>query len=277
MTLYKSAKLDAILKELDSFVVAFSGGVDSSFLLHRSHRVRKSAIMAITIRTPYIPSNEIKEAIEFSEIHGIKHKVLDLSFPELIRNNPVERCYLCKKTLFTEVVSFAKQHNFAYVVDGSNADDPGDFRPGMKALNEMGIRSPLLEAGLTKKEIRELSRNEGLEFWDKPAMACLLTRIPYDTEVTEGTLRMIEQAESVMFDKGYPGVRIRVHGDLARIECLPGYMEKLIHKPEREYIISHLKRIGFRYVSLDLEGYRTGGSDPESDQVSNLNGSTEIS
>jgi uncharacterized protein len=219
--------------------------------------------MAVTIRTPYIPSHEIKSAAEFSEAYGIRHKILDLSFPEIIRNNPIERCYLCKKSLFTELVTFARENDYKYVVDGSNADDLGDFRPGIKALNEMSIRSPLLEAGLTKKEIRELSRNEGLEIWDMPAMACLLTRIPYDTEIREGMLRMIEQAESMLCDKGYPGVRVRVHGDLARIECLPGYLERLIRNPEREYIISHLKKIGFRYVSLDLEGYRTGSSDPQ--------------
>jgi uncharacterized protein len=133
----------------------------------------------------------------------------------------------------------------------------------MKALNEMGIKSPLLEAGLTKKEIRELSRIEGLEIWDKPAMACLMTRVPYNTEVTEGMLRMIEQAESMLCEKGYPGIRVRIHGDLARLECVPGYMEKIIHNPDREYITDHLKKIGFRYVSLDLEGYRTGSSNPE--------------
>ena len=191
-------------------------------------------------------------------------KFLIFHFPDSIRHNPIERCYLCKKYLFTELLTFARENNYRYVVDGSNADDLGDFRPGMKALNEMGIRSPLLEAGLTKKEIRELSRNDGLEIWDKPAMACLLTRIPYDTEIKEDMLRMIEKAESMLCEKGYPGVRVRVHGDLARIECLPGYMEKIIHNPDREYIISHLKKIGFRYVSLDLEGYRTGSSNPES-------------
>ncbi|MCX6255504.1 MAG: ATP-dependent sacrificial sulfur transferase LarE [Bacteroidia bacterium] len=259
----KSLKLNSILNELNSFVVAFSGGVDSSFLLHRAQTVRKSGIIAVTIRTPYIPSREIEEAIEFTKTYSIKHKILDIAFPEMIITNPIERCYLCKKALFTDLIAFAKDNNYKYIIDGTNADDTGDFRPGMKALKEMGIRSPLLEAGLTKKEIRELSRLEDLNIWDKPAMACLLTRIPYDTEVKEGTLRMIEQAENILFDKGYPGTRVRVHGDVARIECLPGYIEKIIHNPEREHIITNLKNIGFRYVSLDLEGYRTGSSNPE--------------
>ncbi len=259
----KLAILDTILKELDTFIVAFSGGVDSSFLLHRSHKVRKSAIMAVTIKTPFIPSSEINEAVEFSELHGINHKILNLPLPDIIKDNPIDRCYLCKKFLFTELVAFARENDYRYVVDGSNADDLGDFRPGMKALDEMGIKSPLLESGMTKKEIREFSRVEGLDTWDKPAMACLMTRIPYDTEITEGMLRMIEQAESMLCERGYPGVRVRIHGDLARIECLPGYMEKITHIPDREYITERLKKIGFRYVSLDLEGYRTGSSNPE--------------
>jgi uncharacterized protein len=263
MTDIKSLKLNSILKELDSFVVAFSGGVDSSFLLHRAHTVKKSGIIAITIRTPYIPTREIDEAIEFTKKYGIKHKIVDVTFPEIIRNNPIERCYLCKKSLFTDLLTYSSENNYKYVIDGTNSDDTGDFRPGMKALKEMGIRSPLLESGLTKRDIRELSRSEGLDIWDKPAMACLLTRIPYDTEIREGTLRMIEQAENMLFEKGYPGTRVRVHGDVARIECIPGYIEKIIHNPDREHIISNLKKIGFRYVSLDLEGYRTGSSNPE--------------
>jgi pyridinium-3,5-biscarboxylic acid mononucleotide sulfurtransferase len=267
MTETKSLKLNSILKELDSFAVAFSGGVDSSFLLHRAYKVRKSAIIAITVRTPYIPKREIDEAIEFTKTHGIKHKIIDVEFPEIIRNNPIERCYLCKTTLFTMLLEYAKENKYKHVIDGTNADDAGDFRPGMKALKEMGIRSPLLESGLIKKEIRELSRIEGLDFWDKPAMACLLTRIPYDIEIKEGTLRMIEQAENVLFERGYPGTRIRVHGDVARIECIPGFMEKMIHNTEREHIISNLKKIGFRYVSLDLEGYRTGSSNPEKKEL----------
>ena len=259
----KSSKLDTILKDLNSFVVAFSGGVDSTFLLHRAHKVRKSAIVAITIRTPYIPSREIDDAVEFTRSFGIKHKIIDIPFPEMIRNNPIDRCYLCKKAIFTDLLSFAKKNNYQYVIDGTNADDTGDFRPGIKALNELGIRSPLLEAGLTKKDIRELSREEDLDIWDKPAMACLLTRIPYDTEISQGTLRLVEEAENMLFELGYPGTRVRIHGDLARIECLPGYIEKIIHNPDKEHIISSLKNIGFRYVSLDLEGYRTGSSNPD--------------
>jgi len=259
----KSLKLDSILKDLNSFVVAFSGGVDSTFLLHRAHKIRKSSIIGITIRTPYIPTREIDEAIEFANSFGIRHKIIDIAFPEIIKNNPIERCYFCKKTIFTDLLGFAKENQYLHVIDGTNADDVSDFRPGIKALKELGIRSPLLEAGLTKKDIRELSKKADLDIWDKPAMACLLTRIPYDTEVNEESLRLVEQAEIMLLEKGFPGTRVRIHGDLARIECLPGYIEKIVRNPEKEQIISDLKKIGFRYVSLDLEGYRTGSSNPE--------------
>ncbi len=260
---WKTEKLDTILKDLKSFVVAFSGGVDSSFLLHRAHSLKKIELIGVTIRTPYIPSVEIEEAVDFAKTYGINHKIIDFDFPEPIRFNPVDRCYTCKKSLFTDLVAFAGQNGFRYVVDGTNADDTGSFRPGLKALKELEIRSPLLESGLTKKDIREISLKQGLPFWDKPAMACLLTRVPYNTEVTEGVLQMVEQAEHFLFEAGFPGTRVRIHGDLARIECLPGYMEKMVHNPEKELIISNLKKIGFRYVSLDLEGYRSGSSDTE--------------
>jgi pyridinium-3,5-biscarboxylic acid mononucleotide sulfurtransferase len=259
----KTEKLDAILKDLKSFVVAFSGGVDSSFLLHRAHFLKKLDVIGVTIRTPYIPRIEIDDAVEFAKSYGINHRIIDLSFPDSIRENPPERCYLCKRTLFTELINFAGNNGYRHVVDGSNADDTGEFRPGLKALKELEIKSPLLEAGMTKAEIREMSRREGLPSWEKPAMACLLTRIPYKTEVSEGLLRMIEEAESFLFESGYPGTRVRVHGEIARIECLPGYFDKIIHSPDRELIISNLKKIGFRYVSLDLEGYRTGSFNPE--------------
>lgn len=263
MTEEKENRLNSIISGLSTVVVAFSGGVDSSFLLHRAHSLKKRDVTAVTIRTPYIPAAEISDAVEFTSRYGIRHSILSIEFPEIIRHNPLNRCYLCKKKLFTELKDFARKNNISHVIDGSNADDTGDFRPGMKALEELEIRSPLLEAGLTKDEIRQLSKKDGIEVWGKPAMACLLTRIPYDTEVNEEDLRMIEAAENLLFESGFPGTRVRIHNDLARIECLPGYIEKLIQISAREQIIAGLKKLGFRYVSLDLEGYRTGSSNPQ--------------
>ena len=259
----KLENLDNILKDLKSFVIAFSGGVDSTFLLHHALQLKKLKIAAVTIRTTYIPKREVDEAVDFCKTHGINHTILDLDCPEEIIYNPIDRCYLCKKLLFSHIKSFADKNGYSYIIDGTNADDNGDFRPGLKALTEMGIRSPLMESGLIKHEIRELSQKVGLPTWDKPAYACLLTRIPYDTKVTENDLRMVESAEQFLFEKGFPGTRVRIHGDIARIECLPGYINKIVQEPERAHIINNLKKIGFRYISLDLEGYRTGSLNPD--------------
>ena len=258
----KSEKLDSILSGTGSAVVAFSGGVDSSFLLYRAHKIKKEAVIAVTIKTPYIPKREIEDAVRFTEKLGIRHKIIDISMPDSIKNNPVERCYHCKKALFSRLLDFAKSAGCDVILDGSNADDTNDFRPGMKALKELGVRSPLLEAGLTKNEIRECLRNEGFDIWDMPAMACMLTRIPYNVEITHERLNMIEEAETVLFEKGYAGARVRIHEDVARIECFPSLIEKLITDPERKQIVESLKKLGFRYVSLDMEGYRTGSMNP---------------
>ena len=255
--------LDTILKDLESFIVGFSGGVDSTVVLYRAKLLNSLKIKAVTIRTIYIPAREISEATEFTKSHGIDHEIIDLELPDNMRHNPIERCYLCKKTLFTALANFAGENGFKYVIDGTNADDSADFRPGLTALNELNVRSPLAEAGLTKSDIREYAKKEGLPIWDKPAMACLLTRIPYNTEITDDTLQKIDKAENLLFEKGYPGARVRVHGDVARIECLLGYIDRIFNDPRRQDIVSELKKIGFRYISLDMEGYRTGSMDPE--------------
>jgi uncharacterized protein len=258
----KSEKLNNILNNTGSTVIAFSGGVDSSFLLYRAHKIKKDAVIAVTVNTPYIPAREIESAVKFTEKLGIKHKIIDTGIPEVIKNNPVERCYHCKKTLFSRLLDFAKSNNYEAVFDGSNFDDTSDFRPGMKALKELVIISPLLEANLTKNEIREQLRTENLNIWNMPAMACMLTRIPYNVEIKHETLKMIEEAENILFEQGYAGARVRIHEDVARIECFPCLIEKLITDPERKQIVEKLKKLGFRYVSLDMEGYRTGSMNP---------------
>jgi len=263
MTDSKLARLDSILRELGSFVIAFSGGADSSFLVHRARLIAGVKTMAVTIRTPYMPAREISEASAFAKKEKIGFDIIDLPMDESIMHNPSSRCYLCKKIIFTAIAEYSRVHNYQYVADGTNADDLGETRPGLKALRELDVRSPLAEAGLTKSDIRDIAQKSGLPFFDKPAMACLLTRIPYDTSITEGMLRMIEKAEELLFEKGYPGTRVRIHNEIARIECMPGYIEKIIHDPSRGIIVSELKKLGFRYVSLDLEGYRTGSMDTE--------------
>ena len=257
----KTEKLAALFNSDDRVLVAFSGGVDSTFLLFALAKFSGSSVGALTIKTPYIPDWEIDEAAEIAGELGVSHAVLQLPFPETVRDNPEERCYLCKTILFNMILEYASANGYNYVVDGTNADDAGQHRPGMKALAELKIRSPLKEAGLGKAEIRQLLKENGMKVWDKPAYACLLTRIPYNTRVDDNMLRTVERAERFIHKSGFPGTRVRLHGDIARIEPPPKDIARLVQNPGRSLIIDELKKLGIRYITLDLEGYRTGSLD----------------
>lgn len=247
------------LKELESVVVAFSGGVDSTFLLRAAKEALGDKAAALTVVSPYIPKWEIEEAKELVKEIGIRHEFLEVPVVmDEIKYNPEDRCYLCKRAVFTMISEFAKNNGYKYVVDGTNFDDTKDYRPGLRALKELQIKSPLLKNELTKMEIRELSKELGLKTWDKPAYACLLSRIPYGNEIKEEELRKIENAERYLMDRGFLAVRVRCHGDLARIEVPREDMTKLFNLELLDEISNKLKSFGFKYVSLDIQGYRTG-------------------
>lgn len=257
----KYESLIGYLAKLDNLAVAFSGGVDSAFLLHASREALGDRVLAITVNSPYIPDWEIAEAREIAASKGIDHQVVDVPVPEQIKNNPKDRCYLCKSFLFTLLREFSRQRGFTNLADGTNFDDTRDHRPGMKALKELNVLSPLLENHFTKKDIREISRAMGLYTWEKPAYACLLTRIPYNTGIEDEILRRIEKSETYLIGLGIRAVRVRAHGDLARIETEPRYIEKIFRDGHLKSISRQLRRYGFRFVTLDMEGYRTGGID----------------
>lgn len=257
----KLDRLDKSLISLNPLMIAFSGGVDSTFLLYRASMIPEIEVTAVSVKTPYIQSREITEAEEFCKSRNIEHIVINVAIPETVKKNTPDRCYYCKKHLFSQIIEIASKSGYKSVADGSNADDPGSYRPGLKALAELSVKSPLLEAGITKAEIREELKKYGLAIWDRPSMTCLLTRLPYNSSITEAELKMLEDAENFLFEKGFYGTRVRKHGEIARIECLPGYIERFVNSPERNSIVKKLKELGFRYISLDLEGYRSGSMD----------------
>ncbi len=251
-------RLQEILHELDSIAVACSGGLDSSLLLAVAHRTLGERVLALTVVTPYMASREIAEAKDLTTRLGIRHQILTLPMPSDIADNPPDRCYRCKRTLFAELKTAAAAENFAWLADGTNQDDLSDYRPGMRALRELAVRSPLLEAGLDKADIRRYARALNLPVWNKPASACLLTRLPHDTEVQPALLRRIEAAEQALLNLGFGAVRVRCHGDLARIEVDRAQQARLLEDEMAARVEKALTGCGFRYVTVDLQGYRMG-------------------
>jgi uncharacterized protein len=256
----KFEKLKGILRDLGSVAIAYSGGVDSTFLLKVAHDVLGDKVVAVTAKSSTYPEREFNEAKKYIEQFGAKHIVIVSEELEIegFAKNPVNRCYFCKKELFTKVGQVAKENGLNYVLDGSNFDDTGDYRPGMKAARELGVVSPLKEAELTKNDIRELSKRLNIPTWNKPSFACLSSRFPYGNEITVGKLSQVEKAEQYLMDMGFRQLRVRHHGDIARIEVAPQDREKFFSLEIMDKIGQEFKKFGFKYVTLDMLGYRTG-------------------
>jgi uncharacterized protein len=247
------------LKKLDRAAVAFSGGADSSFLLAASRLALGDKAVGITIDSPALPRYELDDAISIAGMLGVSHIIVKSdTIEEEVKRNPVDRCYLCKKAEFGSVKKTAKDLGIKYVLDGSNVDDLKDYRPGMKAVFELQVLSPLLAAQITKNEIREFSKELKLPTWDKPAYACLFSRIPYGQEIRIEDLEKVEKAEKFFIDRGFRTIRVRCHRDLARIEVTSTDKNKLVMEPLASEITQTLKSYGFIYVTLDIQGYRMG-------------------
>lgn len=259
--LYNLDKLKNFIHQYNRVAIAFSGGVDSSFLLKAaSDALGSGNVIAITLKAAVNPEGEVVEATELAEFIRVKHIIIDVDVMSIpgFGENPPERCYLCKKAIFGRISEEAQAHGINTVFDGTNADDINDYRPGMRALGELGIISPLRECGLGKSEIRKYSRELGIKTWDKPSMACLASRVPYNEPITEEKLKMVGKAEGLLQAMGFVQFRVRCHGGIARIEIAPEEMAKILNINIMKDINGKLKGLGFHYVTMDLQGYRTG-------------------
>lgn len=255
----KTSQLLELIKTKKSAAVAFSGGVDSSFLAKMVFEALGENSLAITLDSMFIPRAEISQAKRTAEFIGIKHKIIDIKeLPEDVLNNDKRRCYKCKKTLFSILLEDIEKKGIKSLFDGSNLDDLSDYRPGMEALKELKVESPLLACKFTKQDIRDASKSLGLETWDHPSMACLASRIPYDTAINSQDLAKVEKAEDFLKSLGFGQLRVRCHFDLARIEIHADDRDRMFDITLMEKISRQLKTYGFKYVALDLEGYQTG-------------------
>ena len=248
------------IMQMESIAVAYSGGVDSTFLLKVAHDALGENVIAVTARSAAFPETEYQEAADFARKAGVRHVVITSEELDIegFSDNPINRCYLCKFELFSKIKKVADQNHIKYVADGSNVDDLGDYRPGMKAVQELVVVCPLREAGLGKDEIRALSKEMHLPTWDKPAFACLSSRFPYGQRITREKLRTVDKLEQFLRESGFQQVRVRHHGDIARIEVAANERRRFFDAGFMDQVYEKFNQAGFAYVTLDLKGYRTG-------------------